>query len=399
MARCDFHKSRSRTARMVDEEITLAPDCNLVSSNFVREKDMTTRLKRTFCLAVILSLTGAAMAADPTSSGSRDSSPAPVIQSPDSCSGPSCIDGGDCHCADPGLQAGATWHILRPVINNNFAFVTISAPGTSVDQSTHNFRYKYDSGVSLWLGYTLDSGLGFRTTWFHLDADAKSIAFTNPFAGVITQFVIAGSFVGSGAAPLAAGQADVFNLGNSIRINSWDFDVTQEAQLGRIDLNLGAGLRYVRITQEANISRVRTGLPAGAVDTDSENDSSSFNGWGPTFFVEARRSIGCYGFGLYANVRGGILFGTRTIESLDTNTVGGGRGVITSTSRFSTDEERTIGLAEIELGVEWHRKCGRFNPFARGGFEGREYTNVGNVFGGGNNVGAYGLALSAGVGF
>lgn len=220
------------------------------------------------------------------------------------------FDADNRHNSDTGLQAGAALHILKPVINNNFAFTTVLASGGNFTNNSQNFKYDFDSAISLWLGYTTDSGLGFRATWFRLETDARGISLTNAFAGAAaTPFIFAGTFVPFTGVPLAAGQADVFNLSNRIKIDSWDLDVSQQLHICKFDLNVGMGLRYARITQDANISRTRTGLAGGAVNFENELDSNSYNGWGPTAFVEAKRRLGDTGLALYGNARGGVLLG------------------------------------------------------------------------------------------
>src|SRR5438874_8822492 len=186
---------------------------------------MKIRITKLFSLAAAFGLAAAASAADQPASGSPSSGspkeqvPPPAAQSCQQPSifydGPAVIDNDNGNDHRYGIQAGSELHFLRPVINNNFAFATIITPaGGGFSNTNQNFRYNYSTDVSFWLGYTLDSGLGFRTTWFHESAPAQPITVTNSFVGPggLTPFFFAATFVPTTGVALAAVQVDVVNL-------------------------------------------------------------------------------------------------------------------------------------------------------------------------------------------
>src|SRR5207248_3339482 len=218
------------------------------------------------------------------------------------------------------------------------------------------------------------------------------------------------AFLGTGAGSvstnnigLGAAQTQEFTFNNDLKIDSWDFDVTQAFRVCHLDVNAGAGIRYFHMAQDTSATRTATGLARGFVGAAAEVDSTSYNSFGPTLLVEMRRHVGDRGIGVYANVRGGLLFGSRHDRVYALSQFGAAAAPAVFSGTIGSDQDATIGLSELEIGLEWKGHMGRVNPFARVGFEAREYFGIGNaenIFGGGNgNVGAYGLALTSGIGF
>jgi hypothetical protein len=390
-------------------------------------------LKKALSVAFILGWAGAALSADASGQGSGSLPPTtPPAQAAPACSDIGCGDGwlgclnGD-NCGDDcvpgsGVSVGATWHIIRPVISNNQAAIatTLTFTGTRTSSVVeHNFDYKFSSDPSIWVGYRSCDGLGFSVTWFHMDNSANglgiSLAQAAPTSGAVTIIstpaaqtelgmnVLRSFSFTSGAGPVT------FNAGNDIKMDIWDFDVTQKSQICCLDLTWGGGIRYFHIAQDYNSTATESSI-IGVVGvgiipftvTDNFNASSNFNGGGPTIVLNGLRHFGCSGFGLYGNARGGVLFGDKHDNAFE-HFVSTTTFIPSSNASVTSDSESTIGFLEIELGAQWGGRMGSVNPFVRLGFEGREYWGVGtalSAFGSNtNNVGAYGVALSAGVGW
>ncbi len=324
--------------------------------------------------------------------------------------GNSCLGwlNGDNCCDDcvpgSGVIVGATWHILRPVINDNRAFTTTTTRGTTTATVVDNFQYGFKSDPSVWAGYRTCDGLGFTVTWFHLDNSANTETATATDATNITPVI--GSGFGGPFAPVL-GLSVPYTFNNDIHMDIWDFDVTQRVKICHFDLTFGAGIRYLFMAEDYNQSGNIPALtipgvgnfPAGTFNASTRNE---FNGGGPTLILNGVRSFGCSGFGLYANSRVGVLFGPKHEDF--TVTANPNPLIVAGTATTTSDNESTIGFGEIELGAQWSRRIGNVSPFVRAGFEGREYWGIGNagLAASGNNngnVGLYGIALSAGVGW
>jgi hypothetical protein len=300
-----------------------------------------------------------------------------------------------CNVPGTGIIFSGGWHILRVNVNDNHAFSSTTAGATTAT----NFDYDFDSDYSLSAGYRGQCGLGATVSWFHLDNSANTLTTTTTAArGTIPAIGVA-AFVAA-VAPVGT----VLTASSDITIDAWDFDVTQTVEVCRLDLTYGAGIRYLHVGQDINESAVTAaGAAAGRASR-----TNSYDGAGPTIVLNGLRRFGCSGFGVYANARGGLLFGDKT-ENAST-TVGAATTSVTGTN------DSTVGFAEIELGAHWGKKMGNMYPFARLGFEGRQYWGIGNAANatvgfatapgiappGGNNsspIGAYGIVLSGGIGF
>jgi hypothetical protein len=376
-------------------------------------------LKKALGIAVVLGWASTALTGEPESSGSASGSMTPIPGDNTQAAGQMYYDGpggmeanGD-ECRDSGVIAGVEWHILRPVINDNIAFIRSSATGLVATNVQENFQYPFSSDPSIWLGYRTEGGLGFSVTWFHMDHSARdentSLAATTgaPTNTVTIPFGPGGSIPVS-SATLTPGTTANFVFKNDIKMDIWDLDVTQKAELGRIGVTAGAGIRCLHIAQDYSASAagtVNVGFVA-VVPTAAnarETLSTSYNGGGPTLLLNGIRRFGDSGVALYCNTRGGVVFGPKR-DNWFFRSNNGVIGFFTADQETS-DNEATIGFAEIELGVQWGRTMGAVSPFVRIGFEGREYWGAGTalgIFNGTTNsgtVGAYGLALSAGVGY
>jgi hypothetical protein len=307
-----------------------------------------------------------------------------------------------------GVILGGELHILRPVGNDDPGVTTTTTPVPvrNDDPTTiQSFGYKFQAQPSVWFGYRTQDGLGFTATWFHLNESADTLTATASNNGATIVSVVTPLFT---FAPAFPGTTTPFTFNSDIKMDIWDFDVSQTVQVGGFDLIFGGGIRYMHMGQDysvfSNVPAISFIVGPGVINGTASN---SFDGGGPTLLLNGLRRFGNSGIGLYANARAGVLFGAKR-ESTSLNVTpaflaGFLTGGATSTSTVSNNES-TIGFGEIELGVEWTRRMGNFWPFARLGFEGREYWGIGNAVNAttGNNsgnVGLYGLGLSAGIGF
>jgi hypothetical protein len=371
-------------------------------------------LKKSLSLAFVLGWAGATLAADAPASGQGSGSLPPTTPPAQAAPAGACCDSGYGHgclgclnnenCCDDclpgsGVSVGATWHILRPVINDNVAFTVMSSGPASTATVQQNFQYSFKSDPSIWAGYRSCDGLGFTVTWFHLDNSAQTETVADAPPGKLVAAPPGLPFPDN-VVVLPIG-ASTFSATNDIKMDIWDFDVTQRVEVCHFDLTFGGGIRYMRIAQDYDLSQDKPAFAPFLAANVAWSARNSFNGGGPILVLNGVRQIGSSGFGLYANSRAGVLFGPKH-ETASTTVVFG--GAVAGTATATSDNESTIGLGEIELGAQWGRNMGSFSPFVRVGFEGREYWGIGNssnVATGNNStpVGAFGVALSAGVGW
>jgi hypothetical protein len=280
---------------------------------------------------------------------------------------------------------------LRPVINDNLAFAGTTTNGTVRTTAINAFPYHFESDPSVWAGYRTCCGLGFTATWFHLDNNS------DPVVTPITTITIPAP-----TGTISFNPGDPVTITNDLKMDVFDFDVTKRCELCcNFDFTFGGGVRYVHMDQDYNASFTVPAQLGGA--SVSQIGSDSFNGAGPTLVCDGLWRCGCSGFGLYANGRIGVLFGSKGENSTLSSTAripGTASTLILASGNF----ESTIAFVEVEVGAQWCRRMGPVCPFVRVGFEGREFVGIGNAVqatSGLNNsqVGLFGLGVSAGIGF
>jgi hypothetical protein len=333
----------------------------------------------------------------------------PIPTPPAACSATVTADNG---CWQQGLLIGVGLHVLRPVVSNNQGLILTAADGggTMTAGSVAAFDYGFSAAPSVSFGYTGDSGLGVQVTWFQFSQSAGSLNAVetplDPAKGGITVSSASGFLADATVGAPKSAETNIFHVTDHLRLATWDFDVTQKFRLGMMDMSAGAGVRYLHLTQGFRGGVQQTGLAPGGLDEAFEATNNDFDGAGPTLLLEAYRPIGSRGLAFYANARTGLLFGSRHEVDYTLVVTNPGNGGTTNVApgppvRYNSDQ--TVGFAEFELGLEWAQQYQRFCPFARVGFEAREYLNTGNAqslyVGHNSDLGLVGFVFRVGVDF
>jgi hypothetical protein len=148
------------------------------------------------------------------------------------------------------------------------AEVTLLTPHSgSVSLGPAPILSERDMGVGgrYWLGYRAESGLGFRSRYWHFDQEAQG-------------------------GPV---------LDSSLTAQTWDGELTQLFTRGRYVFDLSGGIRWAKI--ENNVAPLL---------------SESFDGWGSTVAFSARRQLGNGPFTLIGGARGSLLYGNHDVTIL-----------------------------------------------------------------------------------
>jgi hypothetical protein len=223
----------------------------------------------------------------------------------------------------PALNFGVGVYIFQPPhFTNNVAFTETTSAGTV----QFDFGYQMMVAPRLWLGYTIDNGLGVRMDWWGLRQGANSLRalpfgnkgslqFQNtdtsagivptgangpttirtpsPFPGfgivspdtsVDLTTVIPGSGfvpgvvggdnilpVGTAASALANGiSPEVLTFANQLKMDVWDFEATGEFNFGQsLGVGFGVGMRYAYISQSYYALRMNKGATSiPVIDAD-----------------------------------------------------------------------------------------------------------------------------------
>jgi hypothetical protein len=335
--------------------------------------------------------------------------------------GPNGFHDHDCAAPGGGFYGGLGIYILRPFFGNNPATTTTGSTsnfgGTSsvstFASSTSDFRYDYTVSPRLWLGYSGASGLGARLSWWRFDQTASADTFhQNP--GFNFSTITAG---GLSSSPFGS-TTDFLAVKNRLFLDVWDFDLTQRWQGKNGWLLGGGGVRYLHISQSYNAALAETPSSFGTTFGGAFHASNDFDGAGPTLFLEGHRRVGGSGFGVYASARGAVLFGSGRQTSFTLNTFSssfsGNTFSFSNATFVQASRDPVLPVVEGELGVEWSRQTGNYNPFFRVGVVGMNYFTVGSAtaagtspfgFPGGSsgasnsNLGFLGVSITTGITF
>jgi hypothetical protein len=278
---------------------------------------------------------------------------------------------------------------LRPYFNDNVGLNRLATSRGSTYDSTSEFTPSYDASPRLWLGYANACGFGGRLRYWVYDQA------TNPQVGVqkdssILYFapgIVAGVNGNTGNIETTFA-GDTVTASEHLHMYTFDAEITQCLQLCCWDFTLGGGLRDAGV----HIDRVNTLLPAGAtVATEVADIGNHFDGVGPTVFAEFGRPFGCGGLAFVGNLRGSLLYGTKSLRGTDVSILG--------TQAYDNTTDGCLGVGEVSLGIEWAREIScNTKVFARGLWENQIWFNMGNSTSiTGDNLGLGGFTLAAGL--
>lgn len=335
------------------------------------------------------------------------------------CSGPGCISQacGDCNsgcnscCNDccesrGGIYAAIGFYYIRPHWEQNVAFFadsnTITNVGGVVTQTRNSvapqFDYGYDFAPRVILGYVNDSGFGGRISWWRFDQSANAALVQGPStATTFTSVSLPGQFFNSNV--LGAGQTFAYGISNDVSFDVWDLEASQQFLDNDCwQLTGAAGIRYVHLNQNYNGTVVQTGLPAGAAYNYAVHSSNTFNGAGPTVFLEGTRRLGNGGLSLYGNGRVGVLFG----DAYQNQYILENGGFLADVNQVADLNSRhdLVPFFEGEVGVQFQGQGGgNMTPFGRLGLVGQSWWGTGSAtsVGADSNFGFLGLNVLAGV--
>lgn len=251
-----------------------------------------------------------------------------------------------------GWTFGGGIYIMRPFFESNPAFILFG------DRGAQQVNFSQHASVTplTWIGFTWDSGWGFRARWFEYSSTGRADATVD--SSTTTAFSL-------GGIPLPY---NVIDASSNLNVNVFDFESTYQVDLDRWTLLTSGGVRYAHMSQWSQV----LGLDNTGSTLASTTAYHNFNGVGPTIAFEGRRRIGDFGFALYGSARGSILFGSSvqnaTYTDISPSEIGG-----------SNSQACLLTIGEFELGAEWRRKIGRYSIFTQTGIMGQVWFGGGNA--------------------
>jgi hypothetical protein len=345
------------------------------------------------------------------------------------------------------LVGGGSLYLLQPYFGNNLAFTktrlsttTVTNPVTGLpssvvtgnSQTGNDLEYDFTTSPNLWFGFVCDCGIGLQGRFFRFDqssrplgqslssAEASGTGQFLPPPGTTTTVSIAaptsitsllpgGGFAGS--APSAVSAADTSGQGGDgldftsrLKIELLDLDVTYDAQIGHLGLQIACGGRYVHMTQDFKETLLGTGVPPGgtlsATETQLLQFGHNFSGGGPTLGLRAHWQLGESSLAIVGSARGALLVGKTRETASFIDEVVDPNGILTPStlsSVFNREKDQLLPIAEVEVGLEYAPHCCSCRPFFRVAAINQTYFDAGSASSLDGNLGLFGVDFSLGV--
>ncbi|MBN1591369.1 MAG: hypothetical protein JW888_17785, partial [Pirellulales bacterium] len=260
-------------------------------------------------------------------------------------------------CGNPGIIGGYDFVWLKPHFSNAVAYGVFIEGGDDDTEIDYGYPTDYENAPRLWLGYQGCNGLGARIRYWQFD---QQILSQNLVSDATTTYYFEG-FAASAGAEL--------DISGGIEMHVLDLEFMQDIDWGRTQLTVGAGLRYakLRFTGSGILSNTN------GVDTASRFSEITFEGVGPTVFVDFQRRIRQSRLSVVGGLRGSVLFGRGRNDYVQYNLV-----AHTSYSDLERDN-RTTGAMEANIGLQYDRSLTRgVDAFIRCAWEGQLWYDVGS---------------------
>ena len=222
-----------------------------------------------------------------------------------------------------------------------------------------------------WLAYTWANGWGIRGRWFEFSGSGNASGTVGD-QGVYLPGLISMSSTSAG---------DAINASSVLYGDVVDLEGTYTWRSERWWLMASGGVRYVHLNQSYSLN---------VFDPTHGNSNvysiNNFDGVGPTLALEGHHQIGWSHFGFYGSLRGSLVFGEAHQWAQFADPVNG-------TIVVGGHQSSVLSIGEVELGVEWSRRFGRFELSTQLGCVGQYWSGAGNPS---QALGAYTTAITPG---
>lgn len=273
------------------------------------------------------------------------------------------------------LYAGVEATYLAPIYDSGaaaFTFTDPLGPATITLNSTFgSASERLEGAPRINLGYVGQSGLGWQARYWELTAQESVNGIPAPILGNQVQ-----------------------TLGGDDRFNAYTIDLELTKDFCRRNWSM-VGTFGVR---HAKTSRNRVNNMYGAINGDVFNLASyqreHFSGTGLTFSLSGLKTINrCRCLSLYVNGRGSTVFGEANTSAITHSSFSGPGGAAGSTNGAVDEDDTTMFIGEVGLGLQWSRYVRSFN--------GRMFARIGGEYQywGGSDGNAIAVSASGSPGF
>ena len=281
-------------------------------------------------------------------------------------------------CSNRGIIGGYDFLWLSPNFSNAISWQHRSIVGPVTVVTSHGYPTDYNMAPRFWLGYKGQNGLGVRVRYEQFDQTLMSASIDSVDA---TQTVFFDS--------LSATNGQILSFTTGMEMHVLDIDITKDFKVGCADVTLGAGLRYGKLL-----------FDYGGLVTDAQSTlqfisagENSFEGIGPTAFIDFKTPIRQSALSVVGGLRGSVLFG----RGRDDEYVG---RVIDPVAVSMTVEHanRSTGIIDASLGLQYDRCLTRgIDGFIRVAWEGQLWMDVGSPVQSSGDMALQGLCIGFGI--
>lgn len=258
-------------------------------------------------------------------------------------------------CCENNYYAGFEFVFLKPHLKKSVAY-SVTTYGPLASRNDVLYEYNHDTTPRIILGMNNCDGLGVRAIYWTFDdsaGESRYNHFVGSPAGVITPM---GRNTIGGQTLIAS---------QSIELDAFDLEATQQFQLGQLYGLASAGARYGHYRRYTRLDTVTGG---NSLDYTEWSDDE-FHGIGPTVSLELTRPINCSRWSLYSKARGSILFGESDTRMVNRQIIGGPFGYVQN----QADDDSVIAIYELQMGIQY--ACGMWT--FRAGWEGQFWDDPG----------------------
>lgn len=283
-----------------------------------------------------------------------------VDQVPQTCCKSACT--GCSRCQPCGPYAGFAFLFARPYFGEGTA---LRKYGGAYPR-TISLPFSYDREVTprVWFGYAFPNGCSLRYRYWQFDHAGKPLSAEDDIGPYFRHEAFA--YATPDWVEYRTRDGDTLTVTNGLEAHTSDIEVTQRLQYGQVSFTFAGGVRCARLDQHYGLEIV----DADAIPRFNGDliVNRIYKGIGPTVAIELERPVGLCGLSLLGAARGSVLFGDEESSFVDSPGY-----------PYVKTEHVILGIAEIEIGVQW--ACDLSNgvrAFARGGYEGQLWSDAGS---------------------
>jgi len=256
-----------------------------------------------------------------------------------------CGSCGEIACCPPAYRfyAGAELIWLEPHLNNGDGLVAYDlvdsvdgrAAVDNINSMTfHSVEFDKDTAVRAWLGVEDCTGLGTRVRYFYYNQDIDPMSLAPDADGI--DAVARDIEV---AAVEVLGANGTLGVSSSLELQTLDLEVTKAVQLCPVSLTFSGGFRWARTDSELYAAS----FDLQSATTGAYRVKAVFDGYGPTFALDARHPLGFGRLAMFGGIRSSLMFGNNDV------TVAG----INNPNTVMVGRDSGLFIGEVTLGVEY----------------------------------------------